>query len=202
MAARDMSPSHPDLDLLKRIQKGDAKALGIILERYWAPVVRYAAAILGCPDAAEDVAQDTFVRLWERRDAWTMDGSVRALLYRIARNLGLDERRRRSARQRADEGTAFPVSVRTPDELIEDDEIRTAIGRAVDMLPERRREVFILVRHHGLSYREAAGVLDLAPQTVANHLTMAVSDLRKALAPFFYDHAEDRAEDKREDLSA
>jgi RNA polymerase sigma-70 factor (ECF subfamily) len=197
-----MAPSHPDLELLRRIRRDDSAALGVILERYWAPVVRYAASLLECADAAEDVAQDTFVRLWERRDAWSLDGSVRALLYRIARNLGLDERRRRNARNRADQMAHAPTPGRTPDKAIEDDEIQAAIWRAVESLPQRRREVFVLVRHHGLSYREAAAVLDVAPQTVANHLTMALSDLRKTLAPYFYEDVHCGTLRQFQDLSA
>ncbi|NIM52174.1 MAG: hypothetical protein GTN78_18750 [Gemmatimonadales bacterium] len=71
--------------------------------------------------------------------------------------------------------------------------------------PQRRRDAFILVHHYGLSYRETAEVLDLSPQTVANHLTMALADLRKLLAPHFYDQsssASDSPTDVTTDRSA
>ncbi len=176
-----------DLALLSRIRRADSGALGILLERHWAPVVRYVLGLLDSRDAAEDVAQETFVRLWERREAWALEGSVRALLFRVARNLSLDELRRRSAQQRTARAAHRTRLQLTPDETLESLELRSVIGRAVDSLPQRRRDVFILVHHHGLSYRETAEVLDLSPQTVANHLAMALADLRKLLMPHLYD---------------
>jgi len=176
-----------DLALLSRIRRADTGALGILLERHWAPVVRYVLGLLDSRDAAEDVAQETFVRLWERREAWELEGSVRALLFRVARNLSLDELRRRSVQQRTARAAHQTPLQLTPDETLESLELRSVIGRAVDSLPQRRRDVFILVHHHGLSYRETAEVLDLSPQTVANHLTMALADLRKLLMPHLYD---------------
>jgi len=184
--------------LLSRLRRGDVAALGIVLERYWAPIVRYVLGILNSRDAAEDIAQETFVRLWERREAWGLDGSVRALLFRVARNLGLDELRRQAARERTARSAPRTPLRLTPDEELESLELGTLIARAVNALPERRREVFILVHHHGLSYRETAEVLGLSPQTVANHLTMALTDLRRLLTPRLYDGAE-RASDQQTD---
>jgi len=189
-----------DLALLSRIRRGDASALGILLERHWAPVVRYVSGVLDSCDAAEDVAQETFVRLWERRKAWGLKGSVRALLFRVAHNLSLDELRRRSARERTARSVSRESLRLLPDEALENLELHTVVTRAVNSLPQRRREVFMLVRHHGLSYREVGKVLDLSPQTVANHLTMALADLRKLLAPYFYDPA-NPASDARSDVT-
>jgi RNA polymerase sigma factor (sigma-70 family) len=67
-------------------------------------------------------------------------------------------------------------------------ELRAIISRAIDALPKRRREVFVLVRYYGLTHREAAKVLDLAPQTVANHLGMALADLRLSLVRYLPDY--------------
>lgn len=198
-----MTTSRSDNDLLSRITAGDSKALGVILERFWAAVVRYCSAALASADAGEDVAQETFVRLWERREAWRAEGSVRALLYKIARNLVVDELRRVGARRRADSRAPTPSSTGTPDELFDTEEMRAAMCEAVERLPARRREVFVLVRHHGLSYREAAEVLGLAPQTVANHLTLAMIDLKKALEPHLYEEsAAAESLDRRLNLSA
>jgi len=172
-----------DLEILERIRSGDPAALASALDRFWTPLVRYAASVLGEDGAAEDVAQECFVRLWERRETWGLEGSVRGLLFRMARNLALDERRRTGARDRAAEGAPARRSAPLPDELAEDAECRALLAAAVEALPDRRREVFVLVRFHGLSHREVAQALDLSPQTVANHLHLALTDLRAALAP-------------------
>jgi len=180
-----MTVDQVDFEILPRIRSGDQAALATLLDRYWKPVVRYVAGFVGGVDAAEDAAQEAFVRLWERRGSLKASGSVRGLLFRMARNAALDEVRRRMARDRAD-SHAPEVPASNPGENLENAELSSIIAAAVNALPERRRDVFLLVRHHGLSHKEVAQVLELAPQTVANHLTMALADLRTALAPHFY----------------
>lgn len=176
-----MTEGPADIALLARILNGDATGLASLLDRHWASVVRYSHSILNDRDAAEDVAQEVFVRLWEHRETWGLEGSVCGLLFRIARNLSLDECRQRAARSRAANRLPEPTPRLSPAEHAENGELRHVLDKALEDLPQRRREVFVLVRHHGLSYREAADVLGLAPQTVANHLSMALTDLRKQL---------------------
>jgi len=177
-----MSANDSDLDLLARIRKGDVRALGIILERYWIHVVRHAAAILGSTAGAEDIAQETFVRIWERRETWNLEGSVRGLLFMISRNLSLDEQRREATQRRAVPYSSGVSQFPTPEEQYGGTELERAYSQALARLPERRREVYLLVRHHGLSHQEVAQALSLSPQTVANHVRLALVDLRQALA--------------------
>ncbi len=187
MAATTVGPSRRDREardrqLLERVRAGDDGALNALLELYWAPLVAYSARLLGSWDAAEDAAQDTFVRLWQRRGEWERSGSVRALLFRITRNLSLDEKKRR------DRHTAWSIKklrprspVATPLELLERSELERDFDRAVQSLPERRREIFLHARVNGLSNREIAEVMGIATQTVANQLTAALATLRDAL---------------------
>ncbi len=171
-----------DLDLLARIRKDDARAFGVILERYWIHVVRHAAAILGSTTCAEDIAQETFVRIWERRETWKLNGSLRGLLFKISRNLCLDERRRDVTHSRAVRHGSGVSRLPSPEEHLIGAELDRAYTRALEKLPARRREVYLLVRHHGLSHQEVAQTLSLSPQTVANHVRLALVDLREALS--------------------
>lgn len=171
-----------ELELLQRIQRGDETALATLLDRTWPAVVAYATTILGDADRAQDAAQETFVRLWERRESWALDGSLRGLLFRLVRNLSLDELRRSDAQARAASQVVQP-SPRTPEDDAETAGLNAAIAAAVRALPPRRRDVFLLIRYHGLPVREAAQVLGIATQTAANHLNMALASLRTTLAP-------------------
>jgi RNA polymerase sigma-19 factor, ECF subfamily len=167
---------------LERIRAGDDVALAALLEDAWAPLVRYLASILGGVDAAEDAAQEAFVRLWEHRERW-LEGSARAVLFRIGRNAALDALRVAEVR-------APPVRVADtspapgPSQDVEQEgrELEARVRSAVASLPAARREVFELVRLRGLGYAEVATVLGLAPQTVANHMSLALRDLRSLLA--------------------
>ena len=149
-----------------------------LVERHWAPLVRYARSVLRSTDATEDVVQEAFVRLWSLRTPLPQDHAV-GYLYRSVRNLALNERRAQRVRALwlAREARAVRVAAEPDDEEIADARVRQAVAA----LPRRRREVFELARFHDLSYQQIAQALGLSPQTVANHMSAAMRDLRHAL---------------------
>lgn len=168
--------------LLARLGAGDQTALDALLERYWAPLFRYGWRITGSRDTAADLAQGAFCRLWERRASWRRSGSVRGLLFRIVRNDRVSRRRRRRARERAHQGF-IELYVERDDRpsAAERAELRAALDDAVDRLPARRREVFLLRLVDGLSYAEIADAMGIRRQTVANQLSRALGELRDRL---------------------
>jgi RNA polymerase sigma-70 factor (ECF subfamily) len=175
--------SADDAALIERLRRGDERALDALLVRFWQPLVAYAERFAGTRDAAEDIAQRTFCRLWERRAEWRPTGSLRGLLYRVAHNLAVSERRAGHAHERAARGHVDrAASVRTPLDAVEESQLRARLERAVQALPVRRRQVFVLRCVHDLSYREIAEVMGTSTQTVANQLSRALTTLRVALA--------------------
>jgi RNA polymerase sigma-70 factor (ECF subfamily) len=190
MAPPGSDPSvNPDAALVRGLRAGDPDALRQLMDAYWAPLVGFAQRILAGAADPEDMVQTSFVRLWSRRKGLEEAGSLRSLLYTIVRNSSLDELRSRNRRQKAQEGAIPPPSPRTPYEDVRGAELQRLAAAAVARLPERRREVFRLAREEGLSYQEIAEVLDLSPQTVANHMSLAMADLRTSLRPYFSDRA-------------
>jgi RNA polymerase sigma-70 factor, ECF subfamily len=175
-----------DEALMRRVCAGDREAYGLLLSRYWVPLVSYAAGIVGAQDAAEDVAQDAFIRVWVRRTAWTPTGAVSAYVYRITRNLALNARRDSASAtersQRAGSGSVASAGQADPEQDFSARVLSRDVDAAIAALPERRREVFILSRFHGLSYREIGETMDIAVQTVANQMSAALADLREHLA--------------------
>lgn len=174
-----------EADLVRRLKLGDEDAFESLLGLYWNGLLRFALRVLQDRDRAEDVVQEAFIQLWNRRAEWKRTDTVRPLLYRIVRNRALNEKRRANAfrkwagKLRSSERDPTP----TPLDDAETSDLRTLLRKAVDSLPERRREIFVLIRYHRLSYREAAETLGLSPQTVANQLSRAMKDLREALEP-------------------
>jgi RNA polymerase sigma-70 factor (ECF subfamily) len=159
-------------------------ALQSLLERYWDRLVAFAQRMMGDRGDPEDQVQEALARLWARRHALREDGSLKALLYTMVRNVCLDELRKRTRRDKMDGRADSPMPVRTPWEDVHGAELQRAAAAAVAKLPARRREVFRLVREEGLSYQEVARALELSPQTVANHMSLALADLRTSLKPF------------------
>ncbi|HTE47368.1 MAG TPA: sigma-70 family RNA polymerase sigma factor [Gemmatimonadaceae bacterium] len=187
-AAVKTSPSWPptrqlsDEELLAHLRRDDTVALEAALGKYWVLVVDYVARITSSRDTAEDIAQRAFCQLWDRRAHWRPDGSLRALLCRIARNYAVSEHRRESADERS---AATFVELNAPvapvNDKIETEQLRTALDREISLLPERRREILVLRCVHDLSYKEIAEVMNIAEQTVANQLSKALSTLRESL---------------------
>jgi RNA polymerase sigma factor (sigma-70 family) len=179
---------------LEQIRSGDSEALGRLLRETWAPLVRYLLTFLDSVEAAEDAAQEAFVRLWEHRDRWE-SGSARPVVFRIGRNIALDLRRRAEVRRRWRRNRFHhpAPSPSTPEEELTSEEAMLRFREALESLPPRRREVFELVRLRGLSHRDAAEVLGLSNRTVANHLRLAMKDLRHMLSDFPAEESESPA---------
>lgn len=170
---------------MRRIrEKDDEGALDELIRRYWTSLVRYAVSFVDRTDDAEGVVQEAFVRVWEKRRSWRPSGSVKGYVYRIVRNLCLHETERRSVRDewsdRQSRRTRFSPS---PEQILQQREVLSALREAIRNLPDRRREVFRLACLEGLSYREVADTMGIAVSTVANQMSSALDELREALHP-------------------
>jgi RNA polymerase sigma-70 factor, ECF subfamily len=133
---------------------------------------------------AEDLTQDTFVRFWDARERLDPAASPASYLFRISRNLVLDEAERR--RPIVDFAAApEEVLVRYSQDPEEEYARRLAadeVLNALTYLPERSRVAFILSRYHDMSYDEIAATMQISLQTVKNQVSRALMLLRKRLA--------------------
>lgn len=191
-----MSLSSPvplaDADLCARVRRGDERAFRLLFERYYVPLCRYGTTLLGNPDVSEDVVQTLFVRIWDRREEWSVRSSVRGYLYQAVHRRIVSERR--AARVRAEHAererrnATAELGVRgaenSPESRVQHSELEAAYERALTALPPRRRQAFELHRQHGLTYREIAEVMDIKPGTVELHIGSALLALRRALVPY------------------
>jgi RNA polymerase sigma-70 factor (family 1) len=170
--------------LMERLQGGEPSALDEVIRCYWHALVAYAARLTPSEDAAEDVVQEAMLRVWRGRRQWNASDRLASFLYRITRNLALDETRRRRVRERwaEEEGSREQAGPPTPDQIAEHTQVSGAVTRAIEALPPRRREVFVLSRYHGHSYREIAEIMEISPQTVANQMSAALDELRERLS--------------------
>jgi RNA polymerase sigma-19 factor, ECF subfamily len=180
---RDAVAHADDVAWLARIRTGDTHAFELLFRRYAEPLYDFAHGYVGSRDAAEEIVQELFVALWERRHQWEVRGSVATYLYRATRNGALNAVRDRRR------GIAFRAALageprREPpgvEQAIAAEELAVAVARVVDRLPDRCREVFRLNRHHHLTYAEVAQVLDLSVKTVEIHMARALRELRARL---------------------
>lgn len=178
-----VQPDHGEV--ARRIRLGDVPAFDDFLKRNWKPLVGFLIPILGSVEDAQDVAQECFVRLWEQRSALRPDGSVRAYVYQIGRNLAINEVRSRALHRTLNERQSRNrTPVRTPGNELDSAELREVVEGAIKALPERRREAFVLAHLQNLPHREIAEIMGISSQTVANQISAALADLREALRPY------------------
>ena len=177
-------PQMSHADLVAELRSGNPEAFAWVLKTYEGPLLAFAQErACGAADP-EDMVQDAFLRLWDRREALRPDGSIRALLFTTVRNRSVDEYRRTLRRKPSIALPYVPANPPSPLEVLQASELSVQAEEAIEMLPQRRRTVYRMVRENGLSYMETAAFLRLSPQTVANTLSAALSDMRRALLPY------------------
>jgi len=168
--------------ILAEIRAGRREAFEDFVRETWDDLVHYLEWILPSREDAEDVCQEAFIRVWELRERWH-DGSARALVFRIGRNLAFDDRRRAHVRRdwAAREAEAMRLEEQSA-EWAEASEIECRFRQALKALTPGRREAVETVRLRGLTHQEAAEILGISRQTVANRMTLALADLRILLS--------------------
>jgi RNA polymerase sigma-70 factor (ECF subfamily) len=152
-----------DGDLVRAAQGGDAGAFGRLYERHFAAIYGYLACQLTRPEEAEDAAAQVFLRALEALPRYRPTGApFRAWLYRIARNLVIDRRRRRSSHpvDVLDDGLVDEGRLGDPAGWLQEKVAREALLAAVDELTPLQRHVILLKFAAGLSNAEVAAVLD------------------------------------------
>ncbi len=166
--------------LMRRAADGDAQAFGSIVSAHQGRLMRFAARLLGDSDAAQDAAQEAFLRLWRLRTRYQPRGCLQAYLFRTVRSVCLDYARAARLWEALEEGVDGDAP--DPATLAQEHGLADAVRRAVLSLPEPQRAVFLLSHYEGLSYAEIADALDCPVGTVASRKHQATETLRRRLA--------------------
>ncbi|MGQ0539793.1 MAG: RNA polymerase sigma-70 factor [Gemmatimonadaceae bacterium] len=173
-----------DAELARRMRLGDERALEIIFRTYYAGLVGFARRYVKSTEIAEELVQDLFFKVWSRRASLGEIDSLKTYLFRAARNTALNHLRRRKLEhdwlERAVSVSADEHVVSVSDEATEG-ELTEAVRAAVDRLPPRCREVFLLSRDGALTYNEIAKALGISIKTVETQMGRALKALRDSL---------------------
>lgn len=162
----------------------DRARLRVLFTRHHTELCTFARRYVDSDDAARDLVQEIFFRVWRLRHDRSLASIERAYLYRAVRNEALNRTERRRSRREALDAVRPRTrkSMTGPEEDFERRRMRERVREAVAALPPRCREIFLLVRHDGLTYREAADTLDLSPSTIDTQMGRALKKLRDHLA--------------------
>jgi RNA polymerase sigma-70 factor (ECF subfamily) len=181
-----------DEQLMRRFQRGEARAFETLMHRHRTPVHSFLLRLTGERTRAEDLVQETFLRLVKAAAGWEPRAAVRTWLFTIARNLATDAARRQALRltdsldapgDGARPRLASPVAPGlAPDQAAEASQLRPRLEAALASLPDEQREVFLLREHAGLSFGEIAEATGVNENTVKSRMRYALLALRQRLA--------------------
>jgi RNA polymerase sigma-70 factor (ECF subfamily) len=193
----EQSPDALDRIDMERLTAGHDAALSNLMERHSLRLFHYLVRQLRDESEAEDVSQETFVRVYQHSKKFDLTQKFSTWLYTIATNLVKDRFRYRSSRPQVSLDTAADESnsglqqiipderVSTPSENVEAHERAEAVRKAIADLPEELRTPLILSEYENLSHAEAAEVLSCTAKAIETRLYRARQKLRLALASFF-----------------
>ncbi|MCU1336824.1 MAG: polymerase, sigma-24 subunit, subfamily [Bryobacterales bacterium] len=169
---------------MEQVSAGQVAQLAVLFERYHRPLFRYFVSMNRDRETAEDLVQDVFFRMLRYRTSYNPAQSFTSWMYQIARNAGVDRLRKRRtevvdietfADRRAELVSASPG----PEESASRGQDLALLRRALDRLPEDKREILVLSRFQGMKYDDIAAVLGCEVATVKVRVYRAIRALEQ-----------------------
>jgi len=185
-----------DSELMRRVQRGDREAFAALVERYQQPIYNFILRTVRDPSEAEDLTQNTFVQVWKSARRYRVTARFSTWLYTIARNLSLNEIRRRT-RHRAESldmphpdyeeqsqhQVEDPAVLLPPDQLVRD-ELFSKVEEAIGDLPENQRTALLLCREEEVTYEDIAKILGVSVSATKSVIHRAREALRRRLKAY------------------
>jgi RNA polymerase sigma-70 factor (ECF subfamily) len=179
-----MAP-HDDNLIMTDVREGEVGKLAILFERHHLPLYNFFLRLTGNGAASEDLVQDVFVRILKYRSTFQAQSPFAVWMYQIARNAHIDFLRKRRDKdtvplddQWAEAASHEPL----PGEALETQREQALIRKALDSLPENKREVLLLSRFQNLKYRDIAKLQGCSEGAVKTIVHRALKDLGRAYA--------------------
>ena len=168
---------------LHALRGGSHAALEAIFDSYYRYLVVSAYKFIQDDERAKDLVQDVFFNLWTKREALTIQGSLKSYLRRAVVNRAIDEFRKNKRLVWEEDLSTYQQSASEPsaDQLLAAQDLQQTIDGAIEKLPEKCRVVFALSRFENLSHKEIAKQLDISTKTIENQITKALRIIRQAV---------------------
>jgi RNA polymerase sigma-70 factor (ECF subfamily) len=174
----DHSTNETSLECLKeKIASGDQKAFRELFMAYCGRLTQFAFSIVKSRDAAREITDEVFIKLWRNKINIGNIRNLKVYLYTAAKNTALNYlsvNARNNITQSFDLLSVQLIDDQSPERKLINSEILTKINAAIENLPPRCKMVFKLVREDGLSYKDAGEILNISPKTVDAQMVIAV----------------------------
>ena len=173
---------------IKELQKGSHKAFNAIYDMYADKLFGFVFAHTKSREIANDLVQETFLKLWTMRESLSLDGSLQAMLFTISHNKMIDIFRAQINKVEFEDYIEFAENADLSDNAIDKkiyyDDFLKALKICKNLLPDRQLEIFEMSRENGKSIEKIANQLKISEQTVKNQLSSATKTLRTELAKY------------------
>ncbi len=173
--------------IFRRMAEGDEEAFRFFFEKYYDDMCNVVNMYLHDPVMAEEIVQDIFVLFWESRKKIAIQSSVKFYLFRMSRNKSLNHIRNQKCRLRIHEKLLkeSETSYEMPENVVHTGFLNHEILQAVNSLPEKCREIYIMGKEDNLPYKEIARQMGISVKTVENQMGKAMKRLREHLQPYY-----------------
>ncbi|WP_025762635.1 RNA polymerase sigma factor [Dyadobacter tibetensis] len=171
----------PNQNILIRVTQGDEAAFSQLYVHFRMPAVKFCTSLLKDVDEAENVTQEVFAKIWDRRSQIKPEHSFQSYLFVSLRNQIFDQFKKIEKDQRLRSQYLENISLLTDDDGEDQDAHIQAMHSAIDDLPLRRKQIFKLNFEEGKSYKEIADYLNISTNTVKNQLIKARQILREKI---------------------
>jgi RNA polymerase sigma-70 factor (family 1) len=167
-------------ELLSKIAVQDELAFAVMYERYVKKIYAFSFRLLKSKQLAEEVVQESFLKVWLLGDTLTGIVNIEAYLMTLSRNKSLDMLRQQMRERRTDSN--WNEGHNETEETILLNDTRKLLQTAIELLPPQQKQVYQLCQQEGLKYEEAAQQLNLSPLTVKKHMQLALRFVRNHVA--------------------
>ncbi len=180
--------TNEDLLLLQRIGAGNEQAFRQLFHLFAPRLLRFAQAMVKTKEAAAEIVDDVFIKLWKQKREAPSILNMRVYLYTAVKNSSLNYLASRTHRQLTESFDFIDIELsrdQLPDEKMISAELQDRIAAAVDKLPPRCKMIFKLVREDGLRYKDVAEILHLTVNTVDAQMVIAVKRISEKVQAHF-----------------
>lgn len=171
--------------LIEGLKEGNTKIYDYIFSYFYSGLVAFAIKYVDSKDIAEDVVQEFFLKLWNDREKFSINQSLKSYLFSSIKNRCFDIHRHKEVIAKAKDHFIYQAENNNyeSDSLVES-ELRDKINRAIENLPEKTRKAFIMNRFEGLKPAEIAEKTNTSVRTVEGHIGKALKLLRADLQQY------------------
>ena len=152
-----------------------------LFDKYFDAIRSFVYYRCGDIEAASDITQDIFLKVWEKREQFS-GSDIKSLLYKMANDMVISNYRKEQSQFNFEQSIVVEENFdASPEEILHFEELKRSYAKALDNMPENQRTTFLMNRNDGLKYSEIAERLDLSVKAVEKRISMALHYLKKEL---------------------